>query len=175
MIAHCRLIHVLAINLGLMLFSFHFCLGFFTASGGHSYKGFWAEFATCVDFAQLMLLGAISSWFKDFEEFEMRDNWVKGGAYAVAGAHAAYAFVFCGRNLLLCLRNVEYKEKSLAKIFDKYKRDEVIFQTLLDVELAFIARVQHEVEGDGGWFGRAVALFKLGFEDIAIMTGLKRV
>jgi hypothetical protein len=39
-----RAIHVVAINIGLLLFSFHFCLGFFTARGGHSYKGFWAEF-----------------------------------------------------------------------------------------------------------------------------------
>ena len=39
-----RILHVVAINIGLLLFSFHFCLGFFTARGGHSYKGFWAEF-----------------------------------------------------------------------------------------------------------------------------------
>ena len=38
-----RLFHVVAINVGLMLFTFHFSLGFFTATGGHSYKGFWAE------------------------------------------------------------------------------------------------------------------------------------
>ena len=122
-----------------------------------------------------MLLGAISSWFKDFDAFETKDAWAKRTAYAVAGAHASYTLIFCGRNLLLCARNVEYSERTLATIFDKYKRDEVVFQTLLDLNLAFITRVQHEVEGgkrDTMW-ERARELLTLAFQDIAIMTGVK--
>ncbi|GMI48013.1 hypothetical protein TrCOL_g5703 [Triparma columacea] len=169
-----RILHVVAINIGLLLFSFHFCLGFFTARGGHSYKGFWAEFATCVNFANLMLLASVSAWFKDFEEFSTRDPYIQYAALSVAFLHAFSALVYCSKNLLLCLRNVEYSEKQLAKIFDKYKRDEFIFQTLMDAQLAFINHVQNSVEGDGGWGEKISTLATQLIIGFKVVMGFKR-
>jgi len=53
---------------------------------------------------------------------------------------------FALRNGLLCLRNVEYSEPELAAIFEVWRRREAAVQTLLDAQLAFVARVQDLVE-----------------------------
>ena len=58
-----RLLHVGAINLCMSVFGYHFMIGFFSSSRHHSFKGFWAEYAACRMFAQLMLLAALQSWF----------------------------------------------------------------------------------------------------------------
>ena len=41
------------------VFGYHFMIGFFSSSRHHSFKGFWAEYAACRMFAQLMLLAAL--------------------------------------------------------------------------------------------------------------------
>ena len=48
-----------------------------------------------------------------------------------AAAHLVSCGLFCARNALLCLRNVEYSEGELAAIFQKWRSREVAFQTLL--------------------------------------------
>lgn len=115
-----------------------------------------------------MLLAAVSSWFNDFEEFEQHESWVKVLAITVALAHATWALIYCSRNLLLCVKNVEYSDKQLARIFDKYKRDEVIFQTLIDSQLAVIANVQKFLDGDSGWGEK----FKTLAKQVKIAMGL---
>ena len=54
-----RLLHVGTINLCMSVFGYHFMIGFFSSSRHHSFKGFWAEYAACRMFAQLMLLAAV--------------------------------------------------------------------------------------------------------------------
>ena len=67
---------------------------------------------------------------------------LRGLALAAAAVHSASALRFATRNALLCARNVEYSEQELAEIFDAWRLQETALQTLLDAQLAFVARVQ---------------------------------
>ncbi|KAL1498730.1 hypothetical protein AB1Y20_014040 [Prymnesium parvum] len=139
-----RLLHVAAINLCMSVFTYHFVLGFFSPSRHHSFKGFWAEYSACRLFAQLMLLTslqALFAWPRLFDGLPL----LRLVSLAAAAAHAASALVFCVRNSLLCLRNAEYSEAELAAIFDKWRGNEAAVQTLLDAQLAFIARIQAQL------------------------------
>ena len=124
------------------VFIFHFMLGFFVPRRHHAYKGFWSEYSACRLFAQLMLLASLQSCFSWPHSFDALPPWVRVAALGATGLHVAGCLVFCVRNALLCLRNVEYSEGELAAIFQKWRSREVAFQTLLDAQLAFIGHVQ---------------------------------
>lgn len=144
-----------AIFVCLSVFTFHFVLGFFVTGGNHSYRGFWAEYAACRLFAALMLLAALHSWFSWPACFDSQSTAVQAVALAVAAAHALPALHFCARNALLCLRNVEYSEDELASLFVQWRGQEVLSQTLLDAQLAFVNAVQEQLHASHGPAGPA--------------------
>jgi hypothetical protein len=155
-----RLLHVFSIFLALHVFGFHFITGFFDPKGSHSFRGFWAEYCGAYMFAQLMLLAAVSSWFASPEAFYSLPTKVQAISFILAMFHGYWSVSFCIPNTLLCFRNVEYSEKQLAKLFDRMKFQEITFQTLLDLQLAFVRRVhlvlrkvsdgEVSVKGSGG-------------------------
>mmetsp|Transcript_48563 Transcript_48563/g.134702 ORF Transcript_48563/g.134702 Transcript_48563/m.134702 type:complete len:178 (+) Transcript_48563:266-799(+) len=128
------------------VFTFHFTLGFFSPSRHHAFKGFWAEYSACRLFAQLMQLASLQAAFAWPLAFDSLPQPLRVGAVVGAALHGASSFFFCARNAMLCLRNVEYSEAELAIIFEQWRGLEVAVQTLLDAQLAFIARVQLQLQ-----------------------------
>jgi len=139
-----RFLHVVVLNISLCVASVHFVGGFLFTSGHHTFKCFWSEFAAIKLFAQLMVLASIQSWFSWPSTFDAMHPYVQAAAAVFAGIHILLYMSFCLRTLSLCLRNIEYTESELCRFFDASRRKERVFQTFLDAELAFIARVQRE-------------------------------
>mmetsp|Transcript_23799 Transcript_23799/g.29255 ORF Transcript_23799/g.29255 Transcript_23799/m.29255 type:complete len:493 (+) Transcript_23799:89-1567(+) len=139
-----RFLHIVVLTISVCVFMVHFIAGFFFTSGHHTFKGFWSEFAATKLFAQLMVLASIQSWFSWPSVFDAMHPYVQAVALVFAGLHILWYTRFCIRTLFLCLRNVEYKESELCRFFDASRRKERAFQTFLDAQLAFIARVQRE-------------------------------
>ena len=130
------------------VFGYHFIAGFFVA--GHSFKGFWAEYAACRLFAQLIMLAAVQSWFAWPDAFDSQPLALRVCALGAAACSVLWTMDFCVRNLMLCLRNVEYSEEELAARFDGGRRREAMLQTVIDAQLAVIARIQELAPGGAG-------------------------
>ena len=79
------------------VFGYHFMIGFFSSSRHHSFKGFWAEYAACRMFAQLMLLAALQSWFAWPDAFNALPHALRAAALALAAAHSVSCLRFALR------------------------------------------------------------------------------
>jgi len=142
LLASIRLMHVVVMAISLGLFGYHFTAGFFHVDGGnHAYKGFWSEFAAAKLFAQLMVLAALQSPFS-WPHQDTTTNSIP--LFVIAALHAFWYASFCIRTFFLCMRNIEYTDAELCRFFDATRQKELIVQTFLDAQLAFIARVQQE-------------------------------
>lgn len=148
-----RLLHIGAIFFALQVFAFHFITGFFDPQGTHSFRGFWAEYCGAYMFAQLMMLAAMNSWFSDPDAFYALPPNVQTLALALAAMQGFWSLSFCLPNMSLVARNVNYSEQQLARLFDRMKFQEKTFQTLLDLQLAFVRKV-HLVAAQVGEEGR---------------------
>jgi hypothetical protein len=162
-----RLLHVLTIQICMSVFVFHFLLGFFSP-GDHSHKGFWSEYAACRLFCQLMLLAALNSWFSWPENFDELPLHLQYLALAFAAIHGVLCFSFCLRNLFLCVRNVDYTEDELVWAFNQWRWKEDLFQTLMDLQLAFVEGVQGELQ-EATRRGGSVSYFKHMFRQLVLL------
>ena len=144
-VALSRLLPVGAINVCTSVFAFHFVGGFFSREAHHGFKGFWAEYVACRLFAQLMLLAAVQSWFAWPAAFDAAPQPLRAAALLAAAAHLVSCGLFCARNALLCMRNVEYDQDELAGLFALWRAQESAVQTLLDAQLALYERVQTQL------------------------------
>eukprot|EP00927_Polykrikos_kofoidii_P019103 TRINITY_DN18903_c0_g1_i1.p1 TRINITY_DN18903_c0_g1~~TRINITY_DN18903_c0_g1_i1.p1 ORF type:complete len:451 (+),score=69.40 TRINITY_DN18903_c0_g1_i1:128-1480(+) len=147
-VALLRLLHIGMIYIGMGVFEYHFLSGFLSPSRHHTFKGFWGEFCACRSFAQLMMLAAVQSWFASPEMFDTLPSAMRVISFIAAAFHYACFFRFCARNAMLCFRNVEYSEADLANIFSNWRSQEAVVQTFLDAQLAFVDRVQQELENN---------------------------
>ncbi len=155
-LAALRLVHIGCISLCMSHFTAFFVLGIVSRKVAY-YKGFWAEFAAARMFAQLVILAAISSWFRPhlradgstrvFEELPLT---LQALAIVLALAHAASFGRFALRNALLSLRNVEYSDTELAAIFEQWRRQEAVAQSVLDANLMAVQAIQEQLKTTDG-------------------------
>ena len=173
-----RLAHVLSIFFALHVFAFHFIIGFFDPQGTHSFRGFWAEYCGAYMFAQLMMLAAISSWFADPEVFYALPPKFQTLALGLSAAQGWWSTSFCVPNIVLIGRNVSYSEVQLASLFDRMKFQEKTFQTLLDLQLAFVRKVHLisrkvcDAEGLQGGAGGSVGRSSLLAQQLKIVVSV---
>lgn len=117
------------------------------------YKGFWAEFAAARMFAQLVLLGAVSCWFRPHHRLDGSARYfdelpilLRAGAIGLALLHALSFGRFAVRNALLSLRNIEYSDEELARIFTQWRRQEALAQSVLDANLMLVHQMQTQLK-----------------------------